>query len=497
MTHFREEIQKIKLPKAKCELLQKLLGTLNEDSLEDYRVLVDAYQGTFGKEIRGYAKKCLQFADKKHPSLRKKLEEEKKAEVERQIHSTEDLPEERKCPMCQMSIPFTALTCHHCGASTKVEAPREVANTYPVTAVDMMKKANSLGASDIHCSVDYHPIFRISGTMIHQKDLPLLKAEDTLSIAYQMLDNETKRIFESQKEVDQAFDIPGICRLRLNVAEERRGPAIVARILPSSILSMDDLRFENKEVFIKLCQEVNGLILVTGPTGSGKSTTLAAMLDYINKFREEHMITIEDPIEFVHEPKKSKIMQRELRTNTLSFHNALKSALRQDPDIMLVGELRDQETTALALEAAETGHLVFGTLHTNSAAKTVDRVINMFPAEDQAKIRVNLAENLKGIIAQQLIKKVGGGRVAVQEIMLRSNAISALIRDGRTFQINEYIGTAKNKGMQLMDDCIQKNLARGDISKENAYRYALNKTNFVYSEEQKDDFVEGEETESE
>jgi len=182
--------------------------------------------------------------------------------------------------------------------------------------------------------------------------------------------------------------------------------------------------------------EVNGLILVTGPTGSGKSTTLAAMLDFVNTNRSEHMITIEDPIEFVHSPKKSKIMQRELRTNTLCFGNALKSALRQDPDIILVGELRDEETTALALEAAETGHLVFGTLHTNSAAKTIDRIVNMFPSEDQAKIRMNLSENLKGIIAQQLIKKEGGGRVAVQEIMLKSIAISALIRDGKTFQIN-------------------------------------------------------------
>lgn len=485
MANYREDIQNIKSAKDKCELLQKMLGVIKDDSLEEYKVLVDAYQGAFGKQIRGYAMKCLAFADKKYPGLRKQLESEKKAEVEAAIHSTDNLPESRHCSTCRMTIPYTALKCHYCGENTKVEAPREIANTYPTTAVDLMKKANSLGASDIHLAVGYHPIFRVSGTITHQNDMPILKAQDTLSLAYQMLENETKRIFESQKEVDQAFDIPGVCRLRLNVAEERKGATIVARILPSEILSMDTLRFENKETFIKLCLEVNGLILVTGPTGSGKSTTLAAMLDYINENREEHMITIEDPIEFVHQPKRSKIMQRELRTNTLSFHNALRSALRQDPDIMLVGELRDQETTALALEAAETGHLVFGTLHTNSAAKTVDRVINMFPAEDQAKIRVNLAENLKGIIAQQLIKKVGGGRVAVQEIMLKSHAISALIRDGRTYQINEYIQTAKDRGMQLMDDCIRKHRERGDISQEDAYRYALNKADFAYTSEQK------------
>ena len=288
----------------------------------------------------------------------------------------------------------------------------------------------------------------------------------------------------TEKETDMAFDIRGTCRLRVNAAEERLGCTVVARILPSHILSMDDLKFRAKDVFQRMCLEVNGLILVTGPTGSGKTTTLAAMLDYINSQRNEHMITIEDPIEFVHTPKKSKIMQRELRTNTLTFYNALRSALRQDPDIILVGELRDQETTALALEAAETGHLVFGTLHTNSASKTIDRIINMFSAEDQAKVRVNLAENLKGIIAQQLVKKVGGGRVVVQEIMLRNTAIAALIRDGKTYQINEYIQTAKNMGMQTMDEAIRLALEQGENkSGKCIYRYALNKADFTYTKE--------------
>jgi twitching motility protein PilT len=487
MNDVRTAVVKAKTAKEKCEILQKVLGGLKEESIEGYAILLEAFEGGFGAPIRGYAKKCVVFANKKFPGLRAKADLVRQEELDKLINSAADYPDSRICPICQLEIPFSAIKCHHCSEFTKIEPIQTVENTYTKSAVDIMKKAFHLGASDIHLSVGYRPIFRISGTMEHQKDLPVLKPSDTLSLGYQLLNEDSKRLYQSNKEVDQAYEVPNTCRLRLNIAQERLGSAVVARILPSEILSMEDLRFRNQDVFSNLCMEVNGLILVTGPTGSGKSTTLAAMLDYINTNRSEHMITIEDPIEFVHSPKKSKIMQRELRTNTLSFGNALKSALRQDPDIILVGELRDIETTSLALEAAETGHLVFGTLHTNSASKTIDRIVNMFPAEDQAKIRMNLSENLKGIIAQQLIKKEGGGRIAIQEIMLKSTAISALIRDAKTFQINEYIQTAKDRGMQLMDDMIKAALSVGDISPENAYRYALNKVDFAYTKKQQDD----------
>ena len=485
MSEFVQKVRQAPNAKEKGEWLQKMLPAMKADSFEEYSLLVSCSNGELGPELKGFGLKCLEYADKKFPQMKKQIVEAKQAKLDQLVKPKTDNPEFRLCQFCLMKIPFEALKCYHCIEFVTVEIIEEVKNTYPISAVDIFSKAKQLGAADIHLSVGYHPIFRISGEMRHMMEMPVLKDTDTLSLAYQVLSDDSKRIFQSNKEVDQAFDIPGICRIRLNVAQERLGTALVARILPSTVLSMDDLKFSSKDVFIKLCMEVNGLIVVTGPTGSGKSTTLAAMIDYINTNRSEHIITVEDPIEFVHAPKKSKIMQRELRTNTKSFKNALKSALRQDPDIMLVGEMRDLETTELGLEAAETGHLVFGTLHTNSAAKTVDRIINMFPAEDQAKVRTTLSENLKGIIAQQLIRKVGGGRVAAQEIMLRSLAIAALIRDGKTYQINEYISTAKNMGMQTMDDTIKRFLEQGLITKEDAYRYAINKMEFAYSDDQK------------
>jgi twitching motility protein PilT len=485
MSNFEAQIDAAATPKEKSAIIQKILGTLTKGSLEDYRLLQRTVDGDFGNALKGFGQKCIGFADKKFPNLKTDLQVKTKKEIESLVKPAEDLPDNKACKFCLQTIPYTALKCFHCVEFVKVEKVRVIENTYPITAHELYKKANKLGTSDIHLAVGFHPIFRISGTMTHMKEMPILTDKNCMSLAYQTLSDDSKRIFEVNKEVDQAFDIEGVCRLRLNVAEERRGVMVVARILPSEILSMDDLKFRNQEVFVKLCQEVNGLILVTGPTGSGKSTTLAAMIDYINTNRQEHIITIEDPVEFVHQPKQSKIMQRELRTSTLSFGNALKSALRQDPDIMLVGELRDLETTELALEAAETGHLVFGTLHTNSAAKTIDRIINMFPSEDQDKVRTALAENLKGIIAQQLIKKVGGGRVAPQEIMLKSLAISALIREKKTYQINEYIRQGSRIGMQTMDDTIKIMLEEGSITPLNAFRYALNKTDFAYTDEQK------------
>lgn len=485
MSNFKTDILQAANSKEKAELIQKMLTTFTKDSTEDYSFLSALSAGEHGDEMKTYAQKCLDYVQKKFPSLKEQVEAEKRKQLDSLVQRKATNPAIKKCTFCQTEIPFEALKCSHCHEFAPVEEPLQVSNTYPVSAMDIFKKAKQLGASDIHLSVGYHPIFRVSGEMVHQKNMPVLTPTDSVSLSYQVLTDDGKRRFETEKEVDQAFDITGLCRLRLNVAQERKGAVLVARILPSKILSMDDLKFKNKEVFIKLCMEINGLIVVTGPTGSGKSTTLAAMMDYINTNRNEHIITVEDPIEFVHMPKKSKIMQRELRTNTKSFYAALRSALRQDPDVILVGEMRDKETTELALEAAETGHLVFGTLHTNSAAKTIDRIINMFAAEDQSQVRTTLSENLKGIIAQQLIKRVGGGRVAVQEIMLKTTAISNLIREQKTYQINEYIGTAKSMGMQLMDDEIKRFLEMGEITKEDAYRYALNKIDFALDTEEK------------
>jgi twitching motility protein PilT len=484
MSNFKESILQANGPKEKAEQIQKMLATITKDSLEEYEFLCALSSGEHGADIKAYAAKCLDYVQKKFPSLKEAVEAEKQKKLDSLVQRKTTNPPTKKCTFCLTEIPFEALKCSHCHEFAPVEEPVHVSNTYPISVIDIFKKAKQLGASDIHLSVGYHPIFRVSGEMVHQKNMPVLKPSDCLSLSYQVLTDDGKRRFETEKEVDQAFDIEGVCRLRLNVAQERKGAALVARILPSKILSMDDLKFKNKPVYIKLCMEINGLIVVTGPTGSGKSTTLAAMMDYINTNRTEHIITVEDPIEFVHMPKKSKIMQRELRTNTKSFYAALRSALRQDPDVMLVGEMRDKETTELALEAAETGHLVFGTLHTNSAAKTIDRIINMFSAEDQSQVRTSLSENLKGIIAQQLIKRVGGGRVAVQEIMLKNTAISNLIREQKTYQINEYIGTAKSMGMQLMDDEIRRFLELGEITREDAYRYALNKVDFALESEE-------------
>jgi len=304
-----------------------------------------------------------------------------------------------------------------------------------------------------------------------------LTAKDMESLVYEIMDEECRMRFLDNMDYDFAYEISELARFRVSVFWQRKGLGAVMRTIPSKILTFDD--FGLPQVVRRFCMMTKGLVLVTGPTGSGKSTTLAAMVDWINEQRQDHILTIEDPIEFTHPNKKFLVNQREIGTNTKSFANALKAALREDPDVILIGEMRDRETIELGITAAETGHLVFGTLHTSSAPKTVDRIIDVFPADQQEQIRAMLAESLKGVIAQVLLKtKDGKGRRAALEIMVGTNAVSNLIRENKIHQIPSMIQTGKKDGMQLLDQHILKYLMSGVISAEEAYMKCNNKTAF-------------------
>jgi twitching motility protein PilT len=332
------------------------------------------------------------------------------------------------------------------------------------------------GGSDLHLSAGNPPIMRVHGRLTRVKFRDLTVA-DMRALVLEILNGEQKTHFEGANDLDFAYEIAGVARFRGNAFQQHRGMGAVFRVIPSTIPSADDLKLpEAIRTFTHLHR---GLVLVTGPTGSGKSTTLAAMIDLVNSTRGEHIITIEDPIEFVHTPKQSLINQREVGPHTRSFASALKAALREDPDVILVGELRDRETMGLALSAAETGHLVFGTLHTNNAHKTVDRIIDMFSAEQQNQVRSMLSESLRGVVAQQLLRRKGGdGRVAAHEILVGTPAIGNLIREGKTVQIPSVIQTGKKDGMIQMDQSIMNSLMAGVIDGEEAYAKAFDKALF-------------------
>jgi twitching motility protein PilT len=291
-----------------------------------------------------------------------------------------------------------------------------------------------------------------------------------------MNDNQRK-VFEENLEVDFSFEIPNVARFRVNAFNQDRGPAAAFRTIPAVVLSLDDL--EAPKIFKEICLKPRGLVLVTGPTGSGKSTTLAAMVDYINDQSRMHILTVEDPIEFVHLSKKCLINQRELHENTHSFENALRSALREDPDVILVGELRDLETIRLAMTAAETGHLVLGTLHTTSAAKTIDRVVDVFPAEEKSMVRSMLSESIQAVIAQTLIKRIGGGRIAAHEIMIGTSAIRNLIREDKVAQMYSMIQTGQSEGMITLDQTLENLVRNRLISMSDARRRAVDKNKFM------------------
>ena len=331
------------------------------------------------------------------------------------------------------------------------------------------------GASDLHLSAGLPPMIRVDGD-VRRINLPALDHKQVHALIYDIMNDKQRKDFEEFLETDFSFEVPGVARFRVNAFNQNRGAGAVFRTIPSKVLSMEDLGMG--EIFKKISDVPRGLVLVTGPTGSGKSTTLAAMLDYINSNKYHHILTVEDPIEFVHESKKCLINQREVHRDTLGFSEALRSALREDPDIILVGEMRDLETIRLALTAAETGHLVFGTLHTTSAAKTIDRGVDVFPAEEKSMVRSMLSESLQSVISQTLLKKVGGGRVAAHEIMIGTPAIRNLIREDKVAQMYSAIQTGGSLGMQTLDSCLKGLVAKGIVSREAAREKSKTPENF-------------------
>lgn len=330
-------------------------------------------------------------------------------------------------------------------------------------------------ASDLHLSAGLPPMIRVDGD-VRRINVPPMDHKMVHGLVYDIMNDKQRKDFEEFLETDFSFALPGIARFRVNAFNQNRGASAVFRTIPSQVLTLEELAAPS--IFKEMCMHPRGLVLVTGPTGSGKSTTLAAMIDYINDNHYGHILTIEDPIEFVHESKKCLINQREVHRDTLGFSEALRSALREDPDIILIGELRDLETIRLALTAAETGHLVFGTLHTSSAAKTIDRIVDVFPAAEKDMTRSMLSESLQSVISQTLLKKNGGGRVAAHEIMIGTPAIRNLIREDKVAQMYSAIQTGLGVGMQTLDQCLKDLLGKGLISREDARHAAKIKEEF-------------------
>jgi twitching motility protein PilT len=349
------------------------------------------------------------------------------------------------------------------------------------------KLMNEQGASDLHLVSGSQPILRVHGDMERIK-YKALGNDELKVLLYEIAPENKIKIFEETGDVDFAYEIPGLARYRANYFQQKWGVGAVFREIPSKILTSEQLGLP--KVITNLSMLNKGMVLVTGPTGSGKSTTLAAMMDYVNRNKKSHIITVEDPVEFVHKSQNCIVNHREVGVHTKGFKSALRGALREDPDIILVGEMRDLETIELALEAASTGHLVFGTLHTQNAAKTVDRIIDVFPAHQQAQIRTTLSESLKGVIAQNLFKRIDKkGRMAILEVLVITPAVSNLIREGKTFQIPSAIQTGKKYGMQSLDDAILEALEAKKISPEDAYDKSIVKERFLQFLKTPPDFI--------
>ena len=330
----------------------------------------------------------------------------------------------------------------------------------------LLRRMVEVGASDLHLTADHRPIWRVDGDMQKVSDWPRLEPEGVLDLLGPVIPQRNREEFDEISDTDFAYAIPELARFRVNLFRDTNGVGSVMRVIPSKILSFEDLGLP--ESVRRFCEMPKGLVLVTGPTGSGKSTTLAAMIDSINATRSEHIITMEDPVEFVHRSRRCLVNQREVHSHTTSFSRALRAALREDPDIVLVGELRDLETMALALETAATGHLVFGTLHTTTAISTVDRIIEMFPTERQAQTRAVLSSSLVGVVAQTLCKKIGGGRVGVYEVMVVNSAVSNLVREGKTHQIASIMQTGRSLGNTLLNDELARLVSEGVIEAKEA-----------------------------
>jgi twitching motility protein PilT len=342
---------------------------------------------------------------------------------------------------------------------------------------ELLRTLVSMKASDLHISVGSPPMVRHDGEIKAIPGRALLSATDTERILWPIAPTRNVEEFKRRHDTDFAYEIQDVARFRCNFFMDRKGMGGVFRVIPSKIITAEEMGI-SKEI-LQLCHLPKGLVLVTGPTGSGKSTTLCALIDYVNRHRTDHIITIEDPLEFVHENKKCLINQRQVGEHTDGFKDALRAALREDPDIVLVGEMRDLETVAIAIETAETGHLVFGTLHTSSAPSTVDRIIDQFPADRQSQIRVMLAESLKGVISQMLCKKIGGGRVPVLEVLITTPSISNLIREAKIFQIPSMMQTGKKYGMCLMNESFTDLVKRKVVDPQEAYAKAVDKAGLV------------------
>jgi twitching motility protein PilT len=340
----------------------------------------------------------------------------------------------------------------------------------------LLRAMVSRGASDLHLRCGEPPILRLDGEMLRLSE-PVLEPIPLDAMLRSIMPERNRREYQESNDTDYAYELDGIARFRANALKDRRGPAAVFRQIPATVVTVEQMGI-SAEVQ-KLCTLTKGLVLVTGPTGSGKSTTLCSLIDLVNRSRSDHVITIEDPIEFVHPSKRCLITQRQVGVHTSSFKSALRAALREDPDIILVGELRDLETVSIAIETAETGHLVFGTLHTTTAAGTIDRIIDQFPADRQSQIRVMLAESLKGVISQTLCRKIGGGRVAAREVLLSIPAVTNLIREGKTFQIPTVMQTSKRLGMVTLNDALLELVDAGLIEPAEGYGKAADKISFA------------------
>jgi twitching motility protein PilT len=379
-------------------------------------------------------------------------------------------------------------------ASTQVAAPAETAaaTTPPVTTAprgtqtirhidDLFRMMKEVEASDLHLSSGQVPMLRIHGVMKKLEDYAVLDHESLTQILFAIAPKRNREQWEETRDTDFSYELKNVARFRCNLFSDRHGICGVFRLIPSEIVTVEELNLP--KAMTDLCYLSKGLVVVTGPTGSGKSTTLAALIDHINKNRTDHIVTVEDPVEFVHENKGCLINQREVHVHTESFARALRASLREDPDVILVGEMRDLETTKLAIEAAETGHLVFGTVHTSSAASTVDRIIDQFPPEEQEQIRVMLSETLKGVIAQMLLRTRDGKRVAAFEILLVPTAVSNLIREGKTFQLGTQMQMGKSQGMVTMNESILKYVVEGRVDPLEGYVKATDKASLLQSYE--------------